>query len=125
MKKNKAINFIIPLVVYPFDLMVSINETDVQLESILDKYFINEDTLWKWHNATAVGRFCLFSTNQGLIRLRHYPTTPFDYGCLQHEIFHYVTHILDRMGIKLVLLKSDEAYSYLVGYITQEIYKKI
>lgn len=123
--KHKSLNFIIPLVVYPFDVMVSMGQTDEQLEKILDKYLIEApDTTWKWHNETAQGRFCILSSNQGLIKLRNIPETPVQYGYLQHEIFHYVTHILDRIGMKLILMKSDEAYAYMIGYLTEEIYKR-
>lgn len=126
MKKAKSLNFIIPLVIYPFDVMVSVGESEDQLEKTLDKYLdAKKEIVWRWHNETAVGRFCMFSSNQGLIRLRKLPATPEDYGNLQHEIFHYVTHILDRIGMKLVLMKSDEAYSYMIGYLTKEIYKRL
>ncbi len=80
-------NFTIPMVVYPFDLMVSFAESDD--------------------------------------RLRRMPDTPVEFGYLQHEIFHYVTFLLDRLGITFCLETSDEAFAYLVGYITTEIYKKI
>lgn len=126
MKKNKSINFIVPLVLYPFDVMVSMGQTDDELEKIFDKYLIKADDItWRWHNETAQGRFCILSSNQGLIKLRKIPQTPEEYGFLQHEIFHYVTHILDRIGMKLILMKSDEAYAYMIGYLTKIIYEKI
>lgn len=124
MKKKQGLNFIVPLVVYPFDVMVSINETDDQLHKTLSKYLSDDETTWKWNNETQLGRCCIFSTNQGLIRLRRNPVSPTDYGNVQHEIFHYVMHVLKRMGMKWTP-KSDEAYSYLIQYITQEIYKRI
>lgn len=121
----RSLNFIVPLVVYPFDVMISIAETDEQLRKSFKKYSIEEDELWKWPHETAEGRFCLFPTNQGLIRLRRLPKTPQQYGYIQHEIFHYVTSVLDRIGMKLIIQESDEAYAYLIGYLTTEIYKRI
>lgn len=118
-------NFIIPLVIYPFDVMVSVAESEEALEKTLDKYLIDTgDVIWKWDNGTATGRCCIFSTNQGLIRLRVIPTTNDHYASLQHEIFHYVMHICKRIGMTWTP-KSDEAYSYLIGYLTKEIYNKL
>lgn len=120
--KPKSNNFIIPLVVYPFDVMVSLGETDEQLKSKLKPFGVS------WSDdmqCIGIGRFCMNEKNQSIIRLKHYPKTPQDFGCLQHEIFHCVTHLLNRMGMKLILLKSDEAYAYLVGYLTEQIYNKI
>ncbi len=120
--KSKSKNFIIPLVVYPFDVMVSLGETDEQLKKALSKYNVEWETFME---CEGVGRFILTSKNQSIIRTKNYPKNPDDYGHLQHEIFHIVTHILGRIGMRFILLKSDEAYSYLVGYLTTEIYKKI
>ena len=120
----KSKNFIIPLVVYPFDLMVSVAESDAKLKKTLSDNGVNdEDEMWTF-GETTTGRFCLFPSNQGLIRIREMPKTNVDYANLQHEIFHYVMHIFDRIGMKWTQ-ESDEAYSYLIGYLTSEIYKRI
>lgn len=105
--------------------MVSIGETEAQLSKVLDKYLIDtKDVVWKWDNETGTGRMCLFSTNQGLIRLRVYPTTNDHFASLHHEIFHYVMHIMSRIGMTWTP-KSDEAYSYMIGYLTKEIYNRL
>lgn len=122
--KNK--NFIIPLVIYPFDLMVSIGESDQKLEKTLSGFLEPDDVIIsRWNTDTQKGRYCRFSNNSSLLRLRRMPETPEDFGVLAHEVFHSVTHIMDMVGMKLKLMVSDEAYSYLVGFITEEIYKKI
>ncbi len=120
-------NFIIPLIVFPFDVMVSIGETDADLFKKLKRHGI-EDTdfeVAQYTDDSCMGRYALFPGNQTLIRIRKSPKTPEEYGTLQHEIFHAVSCILDRMGMELVILKSDEAYGYLTGYLTEEIYKKL
>lgn len=120
--KIKSVNFIVPLVVYPFDVMVSFGQTDDELKKSLSKVGGEwDDTM----ECIGEGRFCMNGKNQSLIRLKNYPTTCEQYGSLQHEIFHAVTRILDRTGLKFKLFISDEAYSYLIGYLTTEIYKKI
>ena len=52
------------------------------------------------------------------------PFTAFNMGCLVHEIFHCTEFILSRVGLKLSK-KSDEAYAYLMGYITENIFNTI
>ena len=117
-------NKIIPLHIYPFDVMVSIDETDSKLKKKLKSYGISglgRDSSWKYPNSTATGRTIMFPSNQTLIRLRSVPKTPFEFGVLAHEIFHAVTFIMHKIGMKLKIMQSDEAYAYLIGYLTKEI----
>jgi hypothetical protein len=119
-------NFIVPLVVYPFDVMVSLGETDKELFDKLRKKGISEDELQEVVlKRTTLARYCLFDCGASLIRMRNIPKTNSEYGHLQHEIFHAVSSILWSIGMKLEIKTSDEAYAYLIGYLTQEIYKMI
>ena len=123
--KNKTQNFIVPLVVYPYDLMVSFGQTNGELKKTLNKYDIGNGEDWAWENSQQQGKMCINELNQGILRLRTVPSTPEQYGYLQHEIFHYVMIILERMGMKYKSLISDEAFSYLIQYLTTAIYSKI
>lgn len=127
MPKTKSKNFIIPLVVYPFDVMLSIAETDGQLKNRLYNLGISEldINLSMFESDTTKGRAIMFDTNQTLIRLRNYPNTSADYGVLHHEVFHCVSFIMEKVGMKFKIGVSDEAYSYLIQYLTTEIYKQI
>lgn len=120
--KHKSLNFIIPLVVYPFDVMVSFCQSDQDLTKSLNR------NGWKWDDLLKLkgdGKFVLFPEFNGtVIRMRHYPDNPDRKGTLAHEVFHAVTYILDLIGMDFKINSSDEAYSYLTGYITKEIYKK-
>lgn len=118
----KKINFIISLVVYPYDIMVSMGQTDSELKVSLKKANCEWDDLMMLKGN---GRFYMNEKEQSLIRLEDYPTTNFELGTLAHEIFHVTTHILDRCGLKLKLGTSDEAYCYMIGFITREIYSKL
>ncbi len=130
-KKIKPINFIIDLHVYPYDVMVSIGQSDVELGRTLDSYGISklisreEIESVRYGSENSHGRAILFSTNQSLLRIRHLPETCFDYGVLAHEVFHIVTMLMHRIGMKLVVEKSCEAYAYLVQYITEQIFERI
>lgn len=106
--------------------MVSINQTDKQFGKILNQYGIDkeEDPLifslsqkdFKW------GRTVKFSNDQTAVRLNYYPSTAKDFGLVQHEIFHCIEFILDSIGMKLTY-SSDEAYAYLIQYLTEKIYE--
>lgn len=120
--KNKSINFIVPLVIYPFDVMVSLGQSDEELKNTISKYDIDWSDNMKVKGS---GLFYMSDRNQSLIRMKCIPESDIDFGYLQHEIFHAVTFILYRIGMKLVLLKSDEAFAYLCQFLTVEIYGKL
>lgn len=126
-KDNRKLNFIIPLVVYPRDIMVSFGETHDEVNKHLSKYNIelDEDERNHFDRSVCLGRTILFPTNQTLIRMKRIPGTTQEFGTLAHEIFHAASFILGRMGMPLQLEVSDEAYAYLIGYLTEEIYNKI
>lgn len=125
-KKAVALNFIIPLVIYPFDLMVSIGQTDAQVLLKLKQFGLEKEDpeQWQYTGPTNIGRAAILSNNASFLRLRSLPSTPRDFGCLAHEIFHVATFVMYKVGIKFKVLQSDEAYAYLVGYITEQIYKR-
>lgn len=122
----KSNNFIIPLVVYPFDVMVSIGQTDEELFKQLNKYEITaEDLENARYSDRGLGRYCLFECGASLIRVKHRPKTPNEYGTLHHEIFHVISAVMWKIGMQLKISISDEAYAYLLDYLTTEIYKKL
>ena len=125
---HDTLKLIIPLVIYPFDIMVMMGYSDEEVREELSRYSsISESdiNLAMLEKETVRGRTALFETNQTFIRIPEIPVTPLDYGFLQHEIFHAVTYILYRVGMKLKIGYSDEAYAYLVGYVTEKIYEEI
>ena len=131
--KAKPLNFIIPLVVYPFDILVSIGEGDAAFKKSIRKHLppdclkdLESDNGILSLGITEKGRTINFSTGyQTVIRLKYFPSYPEDYGILSHEIFHACAFILWRMSINLEIEKTDEVYAYLIQYVTTEIYKKI
>lgn len=131
MKLHKPINFIIPLVVYPYDVMVSIRETPDQWSKAISKKWKQEeilDDIKKRERPTQQGLSYVYTSESclaAIIKLSRFDkSNPSDHGVLAHEIFHITTFILAQCGLKLND-KSYEAYAYLQGYITQEIYKRL
>lgn len=125
-KKPVALNFIVPLVVYPFDVMVSIGQNDDQLGAVLDKLNLSNEDIknCQYEKEGCKGRAVMFEGGGSFIRIRKLPTTPNEFATLAHEIFHVAVFVMDRIGMKLDIMVSDEAYAYLISYLTEEIYKK-
>ena len=121
--KKRSLNVIIPLVVYTFDVMLSIGQTNGELKKSLEKYRCDWSDLLEL-SPTSLGRTVMTDSNHTIIRFTKWPETCQQYGTLAHEIFHAVDFIFKRIGITLSE-DSDEAYAYMIGYLTEEIYKKL
>ena len=132
MKAVKRINRIIPIGLYPFDLMVSFNETDKQIKERLKELKITpenatETTVFDMDKyKSKIGRMVMFVGKQTVIRLNFIPhlTNPFEMGLLQHEIFHATGFFLSEIHTPLVD-ETHEAYAYLIQYLTEKIYSII
>jgi len=123
-----AKSFIIPLHVFPFDIFVSIGQTDAQFKNRLKRYNICklEDELEGFYNlpGNCQGKTSTLSNGSTVLRLSKIPKTPDDFGIITHEIFHAVDGVMKQIGVGLSDT-SEEVYAYLTGYITTQIYKRI
>lgn len=125
MKKHNSKNFIVDLVVYPFDIMFSFGETDAQIIKRLNKLGIDHNANdWQFESDSTRGRTCVFSSGQTLIRMPQIPKICTEYGTLSHEIFHAVEFLFRRINIKHCL-GTSESFAYLIGYITTKVYEKL
>jgi hypothetical protein len=127
MKKNKSYYFIVPLQVYPFDVMISVDESDHTLLTRLIKYGNKKEDCYELMcmSESVLARTMILPSGQTVIRIKKQKSNIEMTALMSHEIFHAVTFILDRLGMKLELLISDEAYAYLIQYLTKEIFKRI
>lgn len=124
-KKAKSLNFIISCVIYPFDVMFSFGETDEEIIKKLNKYKIDHaDAPWQFESDSKLGRTCVFDSGQTLVRMPKIPSSSREYGTLQHEIFHAVEFLFERIRIKHST-DCGEAYAYLIGYLTELVYNQI
>jgi len=124
---KKAEYFIIKLQIYPFDVMVSIEETDEILSKRLKKYGNTEEEISDLMNLkeTTNARCIMLPSNQTVIRLKLQPKKYDMMGIVTHETFHATVFILTRIGMKLEQLVSCEAYAYLQQYLTEQIFRKL
>lgn len=119
---NKGHSFLISYEVYPFDVLVSVNQTDDEVEKLLKKKLPDDQyneiaTVFK-HNSNA--RTIMFSGGQTFIRFNEHP----GHGLIAHEVFHAVNYLFDRIGITLSD-DSDEAWAYLIQYLMYKITNNI
>lgn len=126
--KMKPTHFIIRLVAYPYDIMVSVDETDESLLKTLMSYGNSKKDckqIMGFCDSKELGRYCMLPSAHSVIRIKTQEDKFKTMGIVVHEVFHAVTFILNRMGLQLKLYTSDEAYSYLMEYVSTEIFKKL
>ena len=122
-------NFIVPLIIYPFDVMVSINQDYDEFGKAVVKRWDSTilDDFKKQENVNQAGLAYVFTSESHLcamIKMDGLVKDGKGLGSLVHEIFHVSEFVLRKCGLVLNE-NSHEAYAYLIGYLTQEIYAKL
>ena len=117
MKKN----FIIPWEIYPFDVMVCIGECHGDIIKRIEKtgYKLSDEEkekLWM----IGKGRTVMLEGGQIILRVNK---SKMD-GNFAHEIFHTVSFLMDRIGVKLTY-DSEEAFAYAIQFLTNKIIKEL
>lgn len=115
-------NIIVPRSIYPSDLMCSFGESDKELRERLKAFGVRVKGTAHKYPPQASGITAHYENGFTLIRMRVVPKCPEDYSVLAHEIFHAAGFILEYAGHPLQGAEN-EAYAYLVEYLTREIYK--
>lgn len=122
----KSHNFIVPLVVYPFDIMFSVGETDKQLRDAINdrledehaKVFLYDELLFNVPE-TRKG-YTLHNLIGGQTVVRFKKNKP-DIDIVAHEIFHAIEFIFDRIGLPHSR-DTSESWAYAIQYVTKEFY---
>lgn len=123
-------NFIIPLTPFPFDVMVSLNQSNKDLDDNLKIYSrsINDDEVLKELGTRKKygGRTIKFIGGQTILRLNFMPQVndPFEMALLQHEIFHVIEFLLADIEVPLNN-HTSEIYAYMLQNLTSEVYKHL
>lgn len=116
--------FVVNCAVYPIDILVSFGDTKKQLcrelSKSLPEYIIKSLKEQEFKE----GKSAMFPTGQVLLWLKKEPSSVEELAILNHEIFHCTCFILERVGV-IYSENSDEAYAYLIQYITNQIYSKL
>jgi len=120
-------NFFIDLHIYPFNVMFSIGETDAELKEQLDGIAecLTIPTLLQDLSLEKSGGMCYcLPKGSTIIRLKANDGSAKWMSTLTHEIFHAVYYTMAFIGCKLGE-KSEEAYAYLIGYITEQFWNEL
>lgn len=116
---------IIRIDLYNTDVMVYFGQFSGLLDK-LSEYLRNEDVkkakelFGDVEDGVTLARTCLLESGQIVLWMPKPPTTPEEKGTLQHEIFHAANALMEKVGIRLTL-GCDEAYAYLIGYISTKV----
>jgi hypothetical protein len=117
----------IDLQIYPYYVLVFFGEDDEEVKNVLKEKLVNFESVdpdtYTLDNRSGTASFYR-SSSYLFIRCKEYPDRPFYQGTLAHEIFHVVTFLANEIGLSLND-GSDEAYAYLIGYITREVYDQL
>lgn len=127
-KKYKKALFLIDYKVYPFNLLVSVNQTKKELADSLVRSF-KQGTPEEYINGPLAGDYAARTLGfEGGGYIIHFPNLDECsecFGTIAHEVFHAVELLFDRIDIPHSRGVSSEAYAYLIGYITSEIHKNL
>ena len=110
--------------VYPFDILVSINQTDDEFYSEvshlsddnLESVFLNLDE-------TVLARSYITKNNVSIIRFMNLDKENIPHGLISHEALHITSYILKRVGIDFSF-ETEEAYAYFLHHIVDNNYKQ-
>lgn len=123
MKKIIAKAIHIPLVLFPFEVLVCLGGDKQFVIKNIKKFGYTPDTEEEGHiTMIGQGKCVMLKNSATIIWLKNYPRA--GSGVLAHEIFHATDFILDKMGIKHTD-SSDEVWAYVIEYLTKEIHKNL
>lgn len=111
---------------YPFQIMVTINQSNKELKKSLKDLGITDiDVDETFPKPLTVGTCHMFPHNRTMLRLNEFdPTCSQCKGNLAHEVFHATHFIMNTVGMQLSF-ENDEAFAYLTGFLTERIYNVI
>jgi hypothetical protein len=122
MKTSNGYSFSIDYVIYPYNLIVSVCQSNKDVEKLLKGILPEEchEEIKIMTGGNPVARTIKFSSNHTIIRFNSIPTP----GIIAHEVFHVIHFLFTHIGITLSD-SSDEAYTYLLQYVVDKIYQNI
>lgn len=119
MKKFGVISYVI----YPFDVAVFIGHENDEVIKILNEMVELDEEETEAIKNVGDGRTAMLERGQTILILKKLrKNNAEDMRHLSHEVFHAVEFLMSKIGITLSR-DSDEAYAYLIGYLTEEILK--
>lgn len=114
-------NKILSIDIYERDLMVHFGKKE-DLKKRLSKMFGDKysSEVVSLISDEDRGKSILLDGGQMILFMPKVPKNVFDLSVLAHEIFHITDYTMEKAGIRLTE-SSDEAYSYLIQFLTKKI----
>ena len=117
--------FVIDIPLYNRDLLVVFGDRGYLVNQISEAYNISLQSAYSITEDIddySTGRY-YFNIEKGkrFLWMAKVPEKPQEYATLGPEIFHAAFGIMDEIGAS-PSEDSEEAYAYLIGYLTKEIY---
>jgi len=110
---------VIPLDVYGHDIVVSIGQSDDDLYEQIQENISRKQFDKHMANQKAIATTHKLKTGAILIRFKDDIDNP---GIVAHEAFHAIVFLFKKIGISFCY-ESEEAYTYALEYLTNEILK--
>ena len=109
----------IPLHIYPFPIWFSMAQTDDEfIQSLLENdLLVTKDFI---EDVRYFAKVWTSSRGDIIFRVAKYPEKYYDIGAISHDALHTVISALDMAGLRLSN-DSEEAYTYLLGYVVAKI----
>lgn len=121
----KSQHFLVKNDIYPFDILVSINETAEKVKRTLKRFQIKpEDCDFIKEFTTQKAATYRLPANQVVIRFKTVPNKHEFMAIVAHESLHAAVFILQSVGMTFDTEISEEAYAYLTQFIAYKIYQK-
>ncbi len=115
---------VIPIEIYNTDLLVCFG--DVQgVKEALQEYIGDEKAEETMRNfgkvrESTLARTCMAANGGVLLWMPSIPDNTKDYATLAHEALHAAAYTMRKAGVPFST-DTEEAYAYLIGYITLQI----
>jgi hypothetical protein len=110
---------VIPIEVYGHDVVVSIGQTDKDLYEHIKKSVTKKQFKKHMSKQKAIATTHKLATGGIVIRFKDNIDNP---GIVAHEAFHAIVFLFKKLGIQFCY-ESEEAYTYALEYLTNEILK--
>ena len=109
----------IDLAIYPFDIWVSIGQSDDEfLLSIIDNDLILPSTFIE--DSRYYAKTWQAGEGYTIFRIKEYPECSYHVGAIAHDSFHSTLNVMRTIGAALND-GSEEPYAYLLGFIVSKI----
>lgn len=109
---------------FPFDIAVFIGYEHLEMLKRLEKLTELTEEEKEELEMEGLGRTVMLSGNRTVMQFKNIVCPIKFHGIVNHEIFHAVEFLFDRVGIPHDSSTTSESYAYQGQYLTEKFYKE-